>query len=210
MGLPASKKIWSEEEYLALERESDERYEYLDGEVFMMAGESPQHADISVNLVGEFRAKLKGSSCRVWTKDMKVRSGPGPTWRPRNRLPQAGMYSHPDIVIVCGEPQFHDQYSDVLLNPRVIVEVLSPSTQAFDRWAKFWRFRQWNTTLTDYILVSQSEVFIDHYIRQADGLWAILASYTELNEILEIPSLNLRISVAEIYDRVFSAEELEG
>ncbi|MDX2032577.1 MAG: Uma2 family endonuclease [Blastocatellia bacterium] len=200
MGLPAAKKSYSVEEYLVLERASQERYEYLDGDLLLMAGESREHADISSNLLREFGNQLKGTSCRAWTKDMKVRSGPSP----ENATTTKGLYSHPDIVVVCGAPEFHDDHTDVLLNPRLIIEVLSPSTEAFDRGTKFWRYRSWNQTLTDYLVVSQTDPFIECFSRQADGTWAIAATYVELSETLVIDSLKIRIPLREIYDRVFS------
>ena len=131
-----------------------------------MAGESREHADISSNLLREIGNQLKGTACRAWTKDMKVRSGPTPDLVTTTK----GLYSHPDIVVVCGEPEFHDAYTDVLLNARLITEVLSPSTEAFDRGVKFWRYRSWNPTLTDYLVVAQNEVFLEHFSRQSDDI----------------------------------------
>ena len=201
MGLPAQQKKYSVAEYLELERRSEERYEYLDGEIILMAGESREHADISSNLLREIGNQLKGTACRAWTKDMKVRSGPTPDLVTTTK----GLYSHPDIVVVCGEPEFHDAYTDVLINARLIIEVLSPSTEAFDRGVKFWRYRSWNPTLTDYLVVAQNEPFIEHFARQADDSWAIAATYTSLEESLLIPSLGINIPLREIYDRVVFA-----
>lgn len=200
MGLPAEKRIYSVGEYLMLERSSEERYEYLDGEIYLMAGESVEHADISSNLVRELGTRLKGTPCRVWTKDMKVRSGPAP----EECAATKGLYSHPDIVVVCGEPIFHDAHKDVLLNPKVIIEVLSPSTEAFDRGGKFWRYRKWNEMLTDYIVVAQDEVFIEHFTRGLEGVWSIAATHTELSQTLDLESIPARLPLNEIYDRVYS------
>jgi Uma2 family endonuclease len=200
MGLPAAKKCYSVEEYLVLERASQERYEYLDGDILLMAGESREHADISSNLLREFGNQLKGTSCRAWTKDMKVRSGPSP----ESAATTKGMYSHPDIVVVCGEPEFHDEHTDVLTNPRLIIEVLSPSTEAFDRGTKFWRYRSWNQTLTNYLVVSQVEPFIEHFARQPDGAWSIVGTYAALTDTLRIEAFGICIPLREIYDRVFS------
>ncbi len=200
MGSPAANKKYSVAEYLALERGSPERYEYLDGEIFLMAGESREHADISSNLLREISTQLKGSACRAWTKDMKVRSGPAP----ESTATTKGMYSHPDIVVICGEPEFHDEHTDVLINPRLIVEVLSPSTEAFDRGTKFWRYRSWNQTLTDYLVVSQAEPFIEHFARQPDGAWAIVGTYASLTDTLRIDAFGICIPLQEIYERVFA------
>src|SRR5258708_337613 len=116
---------YTEDEYLAIERESEERHRYLDGKILLMAGESPQHADASTNLTGMIWSQLKGTSCRLWSKDTKIRSGP----LPKRGHSTKGLYSYPDGVIVCGEPQFLDEHQDVLINPKVIIEVLSPSTE---------------------------------------------------------------------------------
>ena len=202
MGLPAQQKKYSVAEYLELERRSEERYEYLDGEIILMAGESREHADISSNLLREIGNQLKGTACRAWTKDMKVRSGPTPDLVTTTK----GLYSHPDIVVVCGEPEFHDDYTDILLNARLIIEVLSPSTEAFDRSVKFWRYRSWNPTLTDYLVVAQNEVFLEHFSRQSDDSWAIVATYTKLEEVLHIPSIGIHLPLREIYDRVFFSD----
>jgi Uma2 family endonuclease len=194
------------EEYLALERDSEERHEYLDGEIFAMAGESEQHGDISVNFVSELRGQLRGGPCRVWTKDVKVRSGPAP--RPfQNRK---GLFSYPDFVVVCGERQYQDEYKDVLLNPTVVIEVLSPSTEAFDRGEKFRRYRMFNPSLTDYVLVSQTAPSIDHYRRQANHEW-VLISLNGLAASLHLASINCTLSLADIYDRVsFPTEDSDG
>ncbi len=125
------------EEYLKMERAADVRHEYLDGEIFEMAGESLAHGDICTNLIVELGTKLRGSHCRVLSKDTKVRSGALPS--PRRVM--RGLFSYPDLMIVCGTPQFHDEYTDILLNPQVIIEALSEATEAFDRGEKFQRYR---------------------------------------------------------------------
>ena len=122
------------EEYLAFERASEERHEYLDGVIYAMAGESPDHGRICTNLVATLVPQLRGSDCEVFSKDTKVCCGP---YRAHTR---EGLYAYPDLVVVCGAMQFHSQAEDVLVNPKVIVEVLSPSTEAFDRGEKFHRY----------------------------------------------------------------------
>lgn len=140
------------EEYLALERASEERHEYLDGQIYALAGESLAHGDICSNLIITIGAQWRGSPCRVLTKGTKVRSGPILQARRIFR----GLFSYPDLVIVCGEPQCHDAYQDVLLNPTVIIAVLSSNTEAFDRGEEFRRYRTFNTSLSDYVLRSPS------------------------------------------------------
>lgn len=178
----------SPDEYLDLERSSDTRHEYLDGNVFGMAGESLAHSRVCVNLSGEVRDKLKGKGCEPLSP-MKVRTS------------NASLFAYPDLTIVCGEPLFHDTKKDVLVNPKVIFEVLSPSTEKYDRTTKFMRFRMGNETLTDYVLVSQEKPFVEHFTRQADGDWRY-RSYSDLSESFDIESVECRLSLSEIYDRV--------
>jgi Uma2 family endonuclease len=132
-----------------LERDSEERHEYLDGQIYLMAGESPEHADICTNLIRELAPQLRDTPCRVRSK-AKVRSGPSPIPRKSAK----GLFSYPDVVVICGEPQYYDEIRHTVINPTVIIEVLSDSTEAFDRGEKFLRYQNWNPSLTDYILVS--------------------------------------------------------
>jgi Uma2 family endonuclease len=197
MSLPQSQGYLSVAEYLALERGSEERHEYLDGYVYAMAGESPEHSDICANLAGILYLQLRGTPCRVWSKDTKVRSGP----EPRSRRAMKGLFSYPDLVVVCGTPQFHDAYRDVLLNPTVIIEVLSPSTEAFDRGEKFRRYRTWLPTLTNYLLISQSLPLIEHYLRQANDTWNLSTAST-LEASLYLATIDCTLRLSEVYDRI--------
>ncbi len=191
-------------EYLTLDREGIERYQYLNGEVFLMAGESIRHGDISTNLTGELHAQLKGTDCRVLAKDTKTKSG-GFAAKPLQS--KMGMFSYPDLVVICGKPEFQDEYRDIVTNPRVIIEVLSDSTEMFDRKEKLIRYRLFNPTLTDYILVSQDKPSVEHYVRAENDDWKVTFHFGT-GETLNIASINCRISLAEIYDRVkFSREE---
>jgi len=203
MSLPKSEPLYTIEEYLAMERESEERHEYIDGLIYAMAGESPAHGDICVNLIAELRTQLRGTPCRVWTKDAKVLSGPAI----RSSRSMKGMFSYPDLVVVCGEPKFLDKRRDVLLNPQVIIEVLSPSTESFDRSDKFRRYLRYNSTLTDYILVSQSQPAIDHYRRLSSDEWAYTTA-DDLQGSLNISSIDCVLRLSEVYDRVTFPEEI--
>ena len=190
--------LYSLEEYLEIDRSSpDERYEYVDGEVYAMAGESGEHGDISTNLVGELFAQLRGKNCRVRSKDTKVRSGMFPAKRPLRK----GMISYPDLVIICGEPEYHDEFRDVVLNPKVIIEVLSDSTADFDRGDKFHRYQLWNPTLTDYILVSQHLPKVEHYVRQSDGSWNYRI-YDNLEAECAIDSIESKLKLADVFHRI--------
>lgn len=186
------------EQYLAKERESEERHEYLDGEIHLMAGESPEHGDICMNLSRIVSTQLLGSPCRAWSKDTKVRSGPIPD----SKYAMKGLYSYPDLTVVCGEPEFHDAHRDVLINPRVIIEVLSPSTEAFDRGEKFWRYRTNLPSLTDYVVVAQSRPLVEHFALQPNGLWLLAASAAALAESVTLTSIDCLLRLSEVYDRI--------
>src|SRR5262245_24518725 len=183
------------EEYLAFERASEERHEYLDGVIYAMAGESPDHGRICMHLGATLVSQLRGSDCEAISKDMKVRCGP---YRAHTR---EGLFAYPDLVVVCGAMQFHSQAQDVLINPKVIVEVLSPSTEAFDRGEKFHRYRRWLPTLTDYVLVGQGRPVIDHYHRAEDGLW-MLQTLEDLEARLALETIGCMVPLAEVYERI--------
>jgi Uma2 family endonuclease len=183
------------EEYLAFERASEERHEYLDGVIYAMAGESPDHGRICMNLAAALVLQLRGSDCEAFSKDIKVCSGP---YRAHTR---EGLYAYPDLVVVCGAMQFHSQAEDVLVNPKVIVEVLSPSTEAFDRGEKFHRYRAWLPTLTDYVLVAQDRPVIDHYHREDDALWT-LRTLEGLEARLHLETIGCTVPMADVYERI--------
>lgn len=203
MGLPKTRPMYTVDEYLTIERAALDRHEYLDGQIYAMAGESGEHGDISLNLAGMLYNQLRGKPCRARTKDTKVRSGPAP------RLSQStsGLYSYPDIVVVCGEPEYQDAHTDVILNPSEIVEVLSPTTEAFDRGGKFTRYQLWNPTLSDYVLVAQDQPQVEHFARQPDGTWSYQL-HTGLDAVVSIPSIQCRLPLADIYDRIAFPEPL--
>jgi Uma2 family endonuclease len=168
-----------------------------------MAGESIEHADISVNLVRELSLQLKGTPCRVWTKDSKVLSGPA--FRSYKSI--KGLFSYPDIVVVCGEPLFLDEHRDVLLNPTLIIEVLSPSTESFDRGEKFRRYRTHLASLTDYVQVSQALPLVEHFRRQSNDEW-VLSTISALTGSVQLSSISCSLRMSEIYDRVKFPEEI--
>jgi Uma2 family endonuclease len=197
MSRPQARIYFTEEEYLAIERDSEEKHEYLDGRIFAMAGETESHNTICVNIASELRAQLKGGPCRTFSKDMKVRSGP----EPKSSRSRRGLYSYPDVLVACGERLFHDYYRDVLLNPTVIIEVLSKYTEAFDRGEKFAHYRTWVPSFTDYILVSQNKPVIEYYRRQPNGEW-LLATVEGLDASLSIGSIGCTLKLSEVYDGV--------
>ena len=177
------------EDYLIFERESDSRHDYIDGKIFEMAGESLSHSRICMNLAAAAVNALRGKSCEALSPNMKVRTS------------NASLFSYPDLTIVCGEPQFHDVKKDVLTNPKVVFEVLSPSTAEYDRTTKFQRYRMGNETLTDYILISQDKCFVEQFTKQAENNW-IYRSFAAFEDDLKIESVECELSLREIYDRV--------
>ncbi len=176
------------EEYLAIERAADFKSEYVDGEMFAMSGASRQHNLIVTNLVAELRQQLKGRPCEVYPTDMRV-------W-----IPAAAKYTYPDVTVVCGEPRFEDDEFDTLLNPTLIVEVLSPGTESYDRGKKFEHYRSIES-LEEYLLVAQDERRVEQFLRQADGRW-LFADTAGSEGVVATPSIQCRLALAEIYDKV--------
>ncbi|HEX8499921.1 MAG TPA: Uma2 family endonuclease [Pyrinomonadaceae bacterium] len=180
--------VFTPEEYLALERLSEIRHEFLDGTVYAMAGESPTHSAICFNLAGALHPQLRETNCRGFSPNMKVRAG------------EAGLYAYPDLAVACGEAFFHDRHGDVLLNPVVVFEVLSRSTQTYDRGEKFERYKSIET-LRDYVLVSQDRPLLEHFSRQPDGTWS-RAELSGTDAAFTLESINCRLALADVYDRV--------
>jgi Uma2 family endonuclease len=202
MGLP--KTILTEDEYLAFERAAEERHIYVDGQTYAMAGESGAHSDIITNTAYSLVDQLGDGPCRVRIKDTKVRSGP----LPKSPRRQAGLYSYPDIVVICGEPQYLDDFQDVILNPKVIVEAFSESTEVFDRGDKLRRYQKYNPSLTDYILISQDRPQIEHFRREKNGTWEY-SIHEGLKAVVKIASLKCRLKASEVYKRVKFASEVD-
>jgi Uma2 family endonuclease len=194
MSLPQTQLLFTPDEYLAFEREAAERHEWLDGLIYAMAGESPQHSIISANVIAILNLQLRGKPCRVFSPNMKVYS----------RLPtdttMKGLFSYTDTLVVCGPPRFHDEHGDVVINPTVIVEVLSKSTEAYDRGEKFERYSQ-NASLTDYLLVSQHRPKIEHYTRREPGRWDYSLE-TSLAGSIYLAAIDCRLPLAEVYDGI--------
>jgi Uma2 family endonuclease len=183
-----TKVRYTPEEYLALEREAQQKSEYFAGEIFPMSGASEQHNLIVTNLVGELRAQLKGRPCKTYPSDMRL------------KVVSTGLFTYPDVMVVCGQTLFDDEQQDTLLNPSIIIEVLSKSTEGYDRGEKFAHYRK-VPSLTDYLLVSQSKVHVEHYVRQPDNHW-LLSESDALESVVRIASINCELSLAEVYDKV--------
>lgn len=200
MAFPIPERLYTPQEYLEFERKSDVKHEWFDGHINLMAGASPEHCAITFNLSVAVGPQLRGTNCRGFSNDMKVRSS---DMKPKKGL--KGLFSYPDLTVVCDEPLYHDEVQDVLINPKVIFEILSPTTEKFDRKGKFGRY-QYNETLTDYILVFQYEPRIEHYQRKANNQW-LLTIATGLEEELFISSIKCTIRLSEVYEQVTFLEE---
>ena len=183
-----AQKRYTAEEYLALERQAQYKSEYCAGEIFAMAGASRWHNLIVANVIGELRSQLKGRPCTTYPSDMRVKISP------------TGLYTYPDVTVVCGEAQFEDTRQDTLLNPTLIVEVLSESTEAYDRGGKFAHYRKL-PTLLEYVLITQTKPHIEHYIRQPDNRW-LLEEAEGLHGTVHFPAIDCHLSLAEAYDKV--------
>lgn len=197
MSLAFAPPLYTIEEYLKRERAAEERHEYLDGSIYQMAGESGAHADICANLSASLHAQLRNTACRGRIANTKVRSGPAP-FSPRS---SKGLFSYPDFLVVCDPIQYHDEFRDIVTNPVVIFEVLSPSTEEFDRDIKFERYDRWNPSLQDYLLVAQNVPKIEHYTRQSDGSWRYRV-YRGLTASFTIESIKCGLSLVEVYERI--------
>ncbi len=176
------------EEYLAFERESEIRHEYLDGELFAMAGASREHNLIGTNLVAALHAQVRKQGCELYANGMRV------------RVPATGLYTYPDLIAICGRPRFDDAESDTLLNPDLIVEILPTSTEDYDRGRKFAHYRS-IPSLQIYLLVSQEKAHAEVFTRQRDGRW-ILWETDDLDATVELPVVGAAVGMREIYDRV--------
>jgi Uma2 family endonuclease len=178
---------YSEEEYLALERSAQYKSDFHDGEIFAMTGASRKHNLVAFNIAGELRAQLKNRPCEAYIADMRVKAA------------KARSYHYPDIAVVCGTPQFEDAHVDTLLNPTLLIEVLSPSTEAYDRGGKFAHYRK-IASLCEYLLVMQDQPSIERYVRQGD-VW-ILTEAVDIEAYVALESIGCTLSLREVYDKV--------
>ncbi|QVL48758.1 MAG: Uma2 family endonuclease [Thiocapsa sp.] len=185
------------EDYLAVERESiDVKHEYVAGQVFAMTGGSYEHSLIAANVTRRLGNHLDGGPCTVLTSDMRI------------RIETADVCAYPDVSVICDAPVFHDERRDVLTNPVLIAEVLSPSTEAYDRGGKFALYRRL-PSLRHYLLIAQDQVAVDVFTRQPDGRW-LLDAYADPQAEILLEALDCRLSVRELYDRVVFGSRQEG
>jgi len=176
------------DDYLAAERQAETKSEYLGGEVFAMSGASRQHNLIVWNLSGALYTQLKGRGCEAYVGDMRV------------HVPATGLYTYPDIVVTCGEPRFEDAELDTLLNPTLLIEVLSPSTEGYDRGKKAAHYRTLDS-LREYVLVSQEEARVELLTRQEEDHW-LLSEASRLEDTVTLGSIGCVLRLADVYERV--------
>ncbi|MGH9752817.1 MAG: Uma2 family endonuclease [Blastocatellia bacterium] len=189
MALPQKIYHYTPEEYLAFERAADTKHEYIDGQIYAMAGGSPLHNQICFNTNVAVGMQLRGTDCIGYTSDQKIRTDP------------MDLFSYPDLTIVCGKPIFHDRHNDVILNPKVVIEVLSPKTEDYDRSEKLTRY-QAIKSVADYILISQTRPSVEHFVRQKGKRQWLFTIETEMEAEIFIVSINCKLKLADIYDRV--------
>ena len=186
MSSPAQ-SLYTPEQYLAMERKATYKSEYINGRILAMAGASVQHNTITANLVRALGNQFVDRPCQVFSSDMRV------------KVVTTGLYAYPDIVAVCGEMQIDDAQGDTLTNPSVIVEVLSHSTEVYDRGEKFAHYRKLGS-LTDYVLIAQDKVRIEHYVRHDAG-W-FLNELDDLDGILRLASIGCEVPLRDVYAKV--------
>ena len=175
------------EEYLAFERKATTKHEYLNGQIVAMSGASFAHNFLTMNTANQLYNQLIGGECQVATSDMRV------------KVTQIDSYFYPDVVVVCGEPRAEDDTFDTLLNPTVVVEVLSPSTETYDRGEKFEHYQQ-IASLKEYVLISQDKIRVEHYHRQETG-W-MQTEFRGLEDVLSLLSIGYELRLQDVYRRV--------
>ena len=187
------KRKLTPEEYLEIERKAEYKSEYFDGEIFAMAGANRNHCLFCSNLNGLFWQHLKGKDFEAYSSKMRM------------FVPKTNFYTYPDVVVVCGEPKFQDKVFDTLLNPTLLIEVLSESTESYDRGKKFQHYRSIES-LQEYVLVSQDEARIEKYLKQGDGFW-VLSEAFGLDAKVKLDSIDCEIALSEVYDKVNFSDE---
>lgn len=188
MGVPAPVYQLSEADYLEIERRAEFKSEFFDGEMFAMAGGSLAHSLIATNLAREFGNRLRTHSCTPFNSDLRLKVEP------------TGLYTYPDLSVVCGPVRFAGPEGDTIVNPTLLAEVVSESTEAYDRGEKFGHYRQ-IPSLQEYLLVSQWEPRIEQFVSQPNGLW-LLRVAQGMEASLELPSLGITIALGEVFAKV--------
>jgi Uma2 family endonuclease len=190
----SSQAILSPDQYLKIERAAEFRHEYFQGKMYAMSGTSYRHVVIKGNFTFHLRLGLNQRPCTVANNDLRL------------RISVDGLYTYPDVVVICGEPKFADNQKDTLLNPVLIIEVLSPSTEAYDRGFKSAQYRALES-LQEYALVSQTEPRVEVFHRQAGGTW-LLTEFIGLEAECNLKSVDCAIALSDVYTKVsFESDE---
>ncbi len=189
------KHRYSAEEYLAIDHEADYKKEYVVGEIFAMGGASPKHVLIAGNTAGELRNRLRDTNCQVYSADLRIQADADK------------VYYYPDVVVVCGRPEYRDSRRDTVTNPLVIVEVLSPATRNYDRGDKFAHYRRLDS-LREYILIDQEACHVEHFVRK-EGIWEF-SEIDDFQKCLVIPTLDITIELTEIYAKLEFLDDGQG
>ena len=184
------KTLLTPEEYLAVERKSEIKHEYFGGEMFAMVGASKRHNLITANIIRILGNQLLDRPCNVYPSDMRV------------KVSATGKYTYPDVVVACEEEKFDDAENDTLLNPVVVIEVLSESTEAYDRGQKFKQYQHINS-LTEYLLVAQDPYRVEQYVRQSNNEWRYF-EYHSAENILRINVIGCELTLKDVYAKVES------
>lgn len=189
MGLAKQKpKFYTPEEYLELERGSEVRHEYIDGEIYEMAGANKPHNRISVNVVRLLDNQLLERGCNIYGSNMRV------------RIASTGKYTYPDVVAVCGEEIFEDEAEDTLLNPMLIIEVLSKSTEAYDRGAKF-EYYQTIESFREYVLITQEPFRVEQFVRKEANVWTYF-EFRKPDDVVKLNSIDCELALRDIYHKI--------
>jgi len=189
IAMPSQPKPYlTPEEYLTLERTAAYKSEYFRGEVFAVAGASPTHVLMVSNIVAALHGQLRRRPCAVYSTDLRV------------KVQVSGLYTYPDVVVVCGDLQFDDDHQDTILNPILIIEVLSESTKDYDRGEKFVQYRK-IPSFVEYVLVAQDECHVEHFVKQAHGGW-LLSETNRLEDTLPLSSIECTLPLREVYEKV--------
>lgn len=181
-------KMYTQEEYLELERAAEYKSEYYRGEIFAMSGAGRNHNRITENLSGQLYIALRGKSCQSLSRDMRV------------HIPENTLYTYPDLLVVCGKPELLDNHTDTLLNPSVIIEVLSPSTESYDRGKKFYFYRSM-PSLVEYVLIDSQEIGAEVHRKSSDGVWFLSSAAYDVDGTIEISHIGLTLKMTDIYEQ---------
>jgi Uma2 family endonuclease len=179
----------TDEEYLAIEEKAEFKSEFYRGEMFAMSGGSPLHALLGNAIGAELRTALKGQNCRAYNSELKIRVAKG------------GLYAYPDASVVCGAIQYAEGTSDVITNPTVVIEVLSPSTEAYDRGFKSSEYRK-IASLREYAFISQTEPRVEIYGRKSNGEWGEFSEYVGLDAVCLFHSIDCTVALSDLFDGI--------